>query len=227
MKIQSIILSLIYILSSTQVLAQENEQSVKEVTVEQNTTKTQKRSLGPRSLRKSSYENRMDKSATIAVGIGYEMLEFGQFLNADIFLDADTLISLRASYADDKYDRYNDDSYIYRDRDTQFTTSVQLKQFVSNSFYLKAGIFYRDLKEEKTRPSLFSSDTGTYRLKDMGLTFSLGNQWNFSKFTLGCDWFGITNSMKKLSESGNPDYFNINDDRVSINLITFYAGMTF
>jgi len=69
------------------------------------------------------------------------------------------------------------------------SASLGVRQFVSDSFYLRGGLRFREL----ARPS--SSKAGDdldalEEVRDLGPDLSLGNRWQWGGFTLGADWLG-------------------------------------
>ena len=49
-------------------------------------------------------------------------------------------------------------------------------------------------------------------------------QWQFRRFTIGCDWFGIAKNVTTFQEEGDNFWDN---EEVAINLVNFYIGMSF
>lgn len=83
------------------------------------------------------------------------------------------------------------------------------KHFVSNSFYVKAGLDYRTVVYNYESTAWFggTSQTGHFEGNSTAVGFAIGNQWQFSSFTLGCDWAGFsypfTHSVTSESYSAN------------------------
>jgi hypothetical protein len=59
--------------------------------------------------------------------------------------------------------------------------------FLGNSFYLAGGAEKRTIYRSG---DVFSSQRTRDVFKDAGLTYTLGNRWTFSHFTIGVDWVG-------------------------------------
>ena len=113
---------------------------------------------------------------------------------------------------------------------------IQFKQFVANSFYFKTGVDYQVIDFSY---SYFSSDYYTFKGSTLGASFSIGNQWQFENFTLGCDWVGIflpvasnttkdvvtANSTYSRTESDSEQKRYLKDS--SLQFVRFYLGASF
>lgn len=83
--------------------------------------------------------------------------------------------------------------------------STRAKWFFGNSFYGVGGVGYRQVTMRDTRSQY---DNNTYLAKshliyqNTAITAEggIGNQWQFSGFTLGCDWVGLSIPTVYLSE---------------------------
>ncbi|MBC7370100.1 MAG: hypothetical protein H7326_00955 [Bdellovibrionaceae bacterium] len=113
---------------------------------------------------------------------------------------------------------------------------IQFKKFVANSFYFKTGLDYQAIDYSY---NLYSNDYYGFKGNTLGATFSIGNQWQFENFTLGCDWVGIflpiasnttkdvvtANSSYSRSESDSDQKRYLKDS--SLQFVRFYLGASF
>ncbi len=166
----------------------------------------------------SSREYRSEKTFSVTAGFGIALSEMAQSLNGEYFVDGESLVSLRLSY----YDEDRRSSYVNEEK--QFSAELGFKRFVSNSFFLKPMVYYRNYKKTRTYDSFWYSDenNGVERYVDAGMGFSIGNQWQFSTLTIGCDWFGISSSVKTFTDTTDFDF-----REYSFNLLNFFVGMSF
>ena len=121
---------------------------------------------------------------------------------------------------------------------------VHFKQFVSNSFYYRFGVDYRNIAYKYSyTPSSTPVETAEFNGDSVALNFQIGNQWQFEKFTLGCDWFGLSmpitsnTSSRTLNAAAQTDasYYNrkLDDEsdyytkRTTYNFVRFYLGSSF
>lgn len=127
--------------------------------------------------------------------------------------------------------------------------SASLKKFVGNSFYLRGGAEYRQVKyRQHDEDWLILSSTSTRNKSDLSfdgnmtsVTFSIGNQWQFSGFTIGADWAGVTmplaSSLKSETASvtgtvSSSDQQQYDDAKNSLKVAhyefcRFYLGASF
>lgn len=120
------------------------------------------------------------------------------------------------------------------------TTSkgVHLKTFMGNSFYVRIGADYRDVKYKYTSPSWSSNTTEKFEGDSITVTGLIGNQWQWDNFTLGCDWIGyalpVTSKVKSESVEGATSYRDVFKDDQDFFLkqpaaiaLRFYLGASF
>jgi len=145
------------------------------------------------------------------------------------FRDANSIISLQYesispyhNYSSEEGDMGEDDNLI-EDEGKGYAVNFTIKKFTSNSFYYKAGIYYR-------KQTLFSRDFNSvtnsydrYDFTDMGASFRIGNQWQWDEFTLGCDWIGFSKSIATLDETRGTEVYDL-DGTSGLN---FYLGYSF
>lgn len=190
----------------------------------------------------SSEFNRMDKQWTFGaqlVGVGPTYatsygLTAGYFLNRNMIFFAEIMTGNLDS------DSFLDSNY------TSFSTinidgrsiGAHFKHFVGNSFYYRAGL---DLRFIEYKFSHSSGDQASFKGTSLGLTFNIGNQWQWKNFTLGCDWIGLTVPMsdnykdEQLTTGGSSFYDpqDFEDDKdtllgdTTLNVLRFYLGASF
>ena len=102
---------------------------------------------------------------------------------------------------------------------------LNFKKFLSNSFYINPGLYYRS-QEFITLKSMNSNGDYNYAKEehnDVGFDFRIGNQWQWDNFTMGCDWVGINSPIYTLNDVKR---FR-NDRNSSLSVLNFYVGMAF
>lgn len=65
---------------------------------------------------------------------------------------------------------------------------VHYKRFFGNTFYLKTGLDYRGIKYGGGTSHDSASVEGTSGV----FSILIGNQWHWKRFSLGCDWVGVS-----------------------------------
>lgn len=177
-----------------------------------------------------SASHREGKSVVLTaqpIGIGPTTL-ISQGLSAGFFIDRDSLIQVDfTTNADDDYEGLWWNTKIRN-------LSVTWKQFLGNSFYFKGGLEQRWAEE-----SYDYSSSSKYEFKgnSTNLRAAIGNQWQFSGFTLGCDWFGLSQPIRhkvtssSYSSASNQDqverYSKDYLEDTTFTFVHFYIGMAF
>lgn len=79
--------------------------------------------------------------------------------------------------------------------------AVTEREFFGNSFYLEGGLAGHKKNVQRSNPwdqaplnvngPYVVKTESEYERRDFGMVFGLGNQWQWSHFTLGCEWVGI------------------------------------
>ena len=136
---------------------------------------------------------------------------------------------------------YNAGTYEYMTT-TGSSYGASIKQFLGNSFYFRLGGGVKKASFiYETQDSYATSrvEQGRAEGRATYASFSIGNQWSFKSFTIGCDWLGWSKIMDwKLSEVIQPsatsshistikrheDYFFKDDTPIVTN---FYLGYAF
>lgn len=110
------------------------------------------------------------------------------------------------------------------------------KGFVSNSFYLKTGIEATQIHYRVTHyPLIVSSYSQSAYINLYSAVLAIGNQWQRSSFTIGCDWIAldvpIANSGYSETVSGTPSGtpWDLKSDltKTGGTFGRFYLGMNF
>lgn len=166
----------------------------------------QEQSIAPTNLdnqfKDESASNRVNKKFSLMLSAGIGFGDQGNGILGGYFLDPNSIIE--AEYFTSEDDSKEDVLNGYKYSSTNFkqetdSLNVSLKYFLANSFYIKPGLFYVDYRY--VTKGYFFGDADIKR-KDLGMSFSIGNQWQWQNFTLGCDWFGIQSGVVNLSKSG-------------------------
>jgi hypothetical protein len=165
-------------------------------TAGQETVIAQKQSRYSRGAK--SEQNREGKHFTVAAQLtgGRTYMGNGQGVSMGFFVDPDFLIQLEVGK--------NDGDLWW---DEVKTTSVGLygKSYLSNSFYMQFGLDHTTITAEHEYLWTTADDKVAYGFEGSVTSASLmiGNQWQWSHFTLGCDWFGI---LVPISHSVSSEY---------------------
>jgi hypothetical protein len=189
----------------------------------------------------SSEYNRLGKTFTATVqlwGAG-PTSALTQGLAAGYFLDRNTILSLEVTN-NGSNSHFQGSGY-----DLEATSvGLHLKRFVGNSFYLKLGIDQRQVKSKYNwnYSSEFSeaSEVREFEGQSTAASFAIGNQWQWSGFTMGCDWFGLvlpisSQITREYLSSSTKDYdrsrLKESEDQQLKNTIAqglrFYLGASF
>lgn len=206
---------------------------------------------------KTSEMNREDKrwEATFQP-IGFSVLPIPSMgLNAGYYLNPDLIIQLELSsgQSDLAVKSSSDTSSISSDI-TAKTVGVNAKYFTGNSFYFKGGLAYRQIGLKNLNytsgvSTLSSSSASQTKISisDMGSVdsaaaeLSIGNQWQWSTFTIGCDWLGVmvplavvkiddritTSGMSSADRKSLQDAWTTLGKATSVQIGRFYLGASF
>jgi hypothetical protein len=151
--------------------------------------------------RTSSAQNRRKLAATVVGEIGLiEFPQFGYGVRAAFLLSPRLQVETGLAHSAFKFIGFENTSNL---------AWTRAKWFAGNSFYLTGGLGVRMF--EATRPRYdFKADTGfetstaaSYERTSLTGDLAIGNQWQFSSFTIGCDWAGIMAPLATLSESSS------------------------
>jgi hypothetical protein len=180
----------------------------------------------------SSEVHRQDKEFyLVAELIGFNPL-FSSGITGGLFLNPDSIVDI--SYTHGSFQ-------IWGLKVVQDAIALRYKKFESNSFYWRAGLGYRAFKMKSS--VLFDLTDKDLDLEgkatSLGLDFAIGNQWQWSAFTIGCDWIGYFQPLVGQSEVNKPTGVDDSDyerrkkdmkkfsDNGSGQLLRFYLGVSF
>lgn len=124
------------------------------------------------------------------------------------------------------------------------TVGISLRQFLGNSFNIKADLSYRMFKGRDYwfRLSDFQkTNQYVYRYDDIIFDFSIGNHWYFdSGLFIGTDWIGLGGQVVKVSSSTDFEIGEANSktenqikniersrQRLQLSLLNFSIGYMF
>jgi len=159
----------------------------------------------------SSSSNRLDKNFTLLaspVGVGPSSnIESGMI--AGVFLNPKTILQLEVG---DGNTSTKSGFLVFGSgqiKNHTSSTSLAVKYFTGNSFYVKGGVDNRRITYSETYKSswtLFGTpyeDSFDFSAESWSGSIVIGNQWQWENFTMGCDWFGAAFpfSSKVNSES--------------------------
>ena len=210
--------------------------------------------------RDSSLDLRKGKSyiATVELlGIGTGLLSSSSGVNFGAYRDSDSLIEFSAVVSTNSGSSFSTnkstDSDTKMDNQTAedgraFDIAIRYKQFFGNSFYGYIGPAYRQteatLKLRSTSSAGVTSssvDIASAAMRDLGLDGAIGNAWQWSNFTMGCDWIGLHVPIARFrNDYDDKGYITsvkqVNDARRSfVNqargpafmMLRFYVGASF
>jgi len=196
----------------------------------------------------SSEANRLNKKGSITLelfgaGPSYSNgagLGYSHFLNRNQQLMIELKSFGKTSYRSST--RYSNGVSEQTESQTSGTAlSATFKMFTGNSFYIKPGI---DIVSLNYKFSPFGLVGNAYQsefaLTSLGGEFSIGNQWQWDGFTLGCDWVGLRVPVTKQFSSeilrgdfDESDRRGFEDDKKlyaengNLMLLKFYLGASF
>ena len=133
----------------------------------------------------TSEENRAGKDYQINLPVPIYGTSYGLIANSGIevghFKEKNHIIGFQ--YIKHKNPNYEDD---FEDSEEYQGEVFEIfsKKFHGNSYYVKKHFYYRHAE-------LDSSNNVHYSLREAGVGFNIGNQWQWKNFTIGCDWFGL------------------------------------
>jgi hypothetical protein len=187
----------------------------------------------------TSEHHRLDKKWTFnaqLVGIGPSYatqrgLVGGYFLNRNMVVQAEVMGG--ELYSESIVNAWSSGSLDVDGR----SFGAHFKHYVGNSFYYRAGLDWRSLKYRFA--DTFSGTSGQFDGTSLAVTFNIGNQWQWSNFTLGCDWVGLSVPLSKsfknelLVTGTSYDANDFDEDKellvskTNLNLVRFYIGASF
>ncbi|MDQ3235626.1 MAG: hypothetical protein M3Q07_27770, partial [Pseudobdellovibrionaceae bacterium] len=147
-----------------------------------------------------------------------------------------------------KYFRSDEISDVFDDyRAHSDLLAITVKEFISNSFYMEGGFGVRKKYVHRKNRDLIIEDstywvkhTSDYSRTDAGFLIGIGNQWQWSRFTIGCEWIGayipasptrVNGNKEEIREDGSRRNLSLDrSDRnteTSVRLLNFHLGMVF
>lgn len=189
----------------------------------------------------SSEHNRINKNHqvnAILFGVGPSIsstfgLQYGYFLNRNQLIVVEATSGKLGTLAN--FDELFGYSYEIKTK----SLGVHWKHFTGNSFYYRAGIDLRSADYSFSNVGDVN-DYGKFKGTSVAANFQIGNQWQWSNFTLGCDWLGLSaplTSTESDREVGSTAPSNANTvldgdsesllKRAHINILRFYLGASF
>jgi hypothetical protein len=110
---------------------------------------------------------------------------------------------------------------------------IYYKHFFNNSFYIKGGIEFTEVRYNVTHYELTDYSQSAY-INLYSLYVAIGNQWQFRTFTLGCDWVAadlpFANTSYSETDVGTPNNaWNLKSNLTNggLTVARFYLGMNF
>jgi hypothetical protein len=190
--------------------------------------------------RNSSEFYRLDKKMLFTAqlaGFGPSPGNSSLGLTAGYYLDHNSLVTLDATKSNNP-----NASFYSQYRISHFSTGLSYKKFVANSFYYKAGFDYRTVEYNYKNFDLFtglSNREDSFNAESVVASLSIGNQWQWENFTLGCDWIGYSKTIyydikNEKSIGGtttlHPELIDSENELVKMGMHTilrFYLGASF
>lgn len=121
--------------------------------------------------------------------------------------------------------------------------SSKVKYFFGDSFYIDGGLGIETWDLDYSVKTSTDSSSSIKKLSgsvtNTGIEFHIGNQWQWSNFTLGCDWFGYFLSIstsKNFSNDSSVDPTDKKDEEDTLSALMsgssphitrFYVGWSF
>lgn len=171
----------------------------------------------------TSQGNRVNLTYQVTAGIiGTEYIKYPITLSAGYYLHPYGILTLRYSALNT-----SDDHGAYKMR----AVTIGYRRFFGNSFNIMPTIYYKrntaDMYAEGNKPYVVGSNNLVY--EDIGTGFRVGNEWQWTNFTMGCDWFGLnlTNHRIKLEEKGLTSDTKAPMKALTMTLLSFYLGYSF
>ncbi|MDA8793667.1 hypothetical protein N9N67_10485 [Bacteriovoracaceae bacterium] len=190
-----------------------------------------------------SHANRFGKKAQVTLNTGAVLNLPVTGLSGGYFLDDRNVIGLSyfkysedSSSSDDDEDDENGNSYEYTDEESLYSGNafqVYYQYYVSNSFYFRPSLSYRNqttIDQRKTTYDTFNDrviervEDGKATYQDLVLGATIGNQWQWDNFTIGCDWIGFGERVAILGYDGDKSDFAANG---TLTLLHLYVGASF
>lgn len=185
----------------------------------------------------SSYENRAESKVTLQADLfGIDHSAIAQGIGVNYQISSTKSFGIKAvKLSGPEHNNYggsDEEEEIWNKNGDGTALNLTYKQYVGNSFYITPGVYYRNQHVVNSTSSSYSygfnssSSESTYigsdeaDIEDLGLSFRIGNNWSFSKLSIGCDWVGLNKSITVLDSNGVLEERTKN----SLNLLNFYLS---
>jgi hypothetical protein len=178
-------------------------------------------------------------------------LDLGSGFTLGMHLGTNQIVEVNAAFASaekgDESTLANDSagSYDFRADGSSSIVGARYKRFVTNSFYWHGGFTFRQTKASLYAVETYGSkatEVAALDNSDIGGSFAIGNQWQWSTFNLGCDWIGLylpfikskneytaKNETEVSSSSGDSARSDFKKKMEGLNIqgARFYLGASF
>ncbi len=180
-----------------------------------------------------SAANRKDKTASVTIeAIGFTLMPVSG-IRAGYFITPDLTAEVAYATGGAKILDFEADKTVIE---------AKAKWFIGNSFYVDGGLANESWKVQY---SVLTSSTGTGTetlngsVSSTGLSLHVGNQWQWSGFTLGCDWVGYFLALSTTSSFGSSSSVDDDDKKdeeesikntmagSGVHVARFYLGWSF
>jgi hypothetical protein len=182
----------------------------------------------------SSFENRADSKITLQADLfGIDHSAIAQGIGVNYQISSTKSLGLKAvklsGSSSEGYRDNDEEDKIWSENGEGTAVNITYKQYVGNSFYITPGVYYRNqhiVNSTTSRYSYSSFSDSTLigsdeaDIEDLGFSFRIGNNWSFSKLSIGCDWVGLNKSITVLDSDGTIEERSKN----SLNLLNFYLS---
>ena len=145
---------------------------------------------------KNSKQNRDKKKMNISFTAGRELGVNAVGTEISYFLEPNSAIYIKYS---------NDDEDIRSGFENTALVKLGLKKFKSNSFYYKVGAYHLSSNTKhyvKDSSNNYKSVKSTF--SELGISGSIGNQWQWENLSVGVDWLGINRTIVELQKFSAP-----------------------
>lgn len=210
-----------------------------DATVKTETKVEEEKSLS--SFMGESHANRLNKKAMVTLNTGAVLSLPASGMRGGYYLDDRNVFGMGYfKYEDggssDDEDEDSTDSVEYTDEETLYRGNVfqfYYQHYVSNSFYFRPSLSYRNqttIDERRTTYNALTDqvidkeETGKATYQDLVLGMTIGNQWQWDNFTIGCDWIGFGEPIATLGYEGESSAFARNS---TLTVLHFYLGASF
>ncbi|MEQ1875292.1 MAG: hypothetical protein ABL958_01510 [Bdellovibrionia bacterium] len=152
----------------------------------------------------ASSSNRATKSfMVVAQPVGFgpipsmtNGLILGYFAQPDLILQLELCNGFRFNYSgteqkDENGNGSSTSSIAWRSEFWATSVGVHAKYFLGNSFFVKGGLDYRNIRQGDIFYTTSTERTYEFNGRSLSVAVAIGNQWQFSWFTHGIDIVGI------------------------------------